>query len=135
MDPCLANATPAAFASLYHAPCVPCAVLPPGPFCAPGQVVTYLQWQVLWHGYLFSQEVAAKVSLPGLRAELATGLRNDLSDYQWRDFRGSLAPLAAALSAYVGLSRMVRRWCLHYRIASMAACGMHMQLPPPCACK
>lgn len=84
--------------------------LAPAPLsCLFLQVIGYLQVHVYLEGARFSLEVARTSYLPGLQAGwlVPGGSAVDLSDDQWREFRGSLGSLAAALLGFALLARSV----------------------------
>lgn len=72
-------------------------------------VICYLHCKVLLHGYAFSQNVSQRIHLPGLKSGWLFGLKVDLSDVQWRDFRGSLPMLAVFYATFLLLSHVVQR--------------------------
>jgi hypothetical protein len=74
------------------------------------QLVAYFLWVLVASGRAFCARLtAAGVDVPGLRPSVR-GLRVDLSDPQWRDFRASIPLLAGVFAAFVAASRAVRAW-------------------------
>jgi hypothetical protein len=62
---------------------------------------------LIYEGWAFCRRLEARgVAVPGLRPSWF-GLRVDLSDPQWRDFRGSMGLLVAIFTGFVALSRSV----------------------------
>ncbi len=72
-------------------------------------MIAGLHVYVFLHGKDFSNRAAAAVRLPGMRPGWLLGRQVDLSDAQWRSFRGSLPSLAAAMGSFALLSSLVRR--------------------------
>ncbi len=60
---------------------------------------------LLRHGVRMSDERAS--TAPGLRQGWIGGRLVDLSDVQWRGFRGSIGPLAVVFGAFGGISRLL----------------------------
>jgi|LauGreSuBDMM15SN_2_FD.fasta_scaffold160255_1 hypothetical protein len=72
------------------------------------QVVATLQIKVFLHGLEISDHASVRYYLQHyLQKGWFWGRPVDLSDTQWRDFRGSLGPLSAAMAAFVTISYMV----------------------------
>jgi hypothetical protein len=75
--------------------------------CSFLQIVVYLVLVLVREGVAFCHKLQQKgIAVPGLR-DSWFGLKNDLSDPQWRDFRNSMPLLTALMAAFVGLSRLV----------------------------
>ena len=68
-----------------------------------------LQIKVFFHGLDLSDHAAVQYYLQHqLQRGWIWGRQIDLSDTQWRDFRGSLGPLSMAMTGFVAISYMVR---------------------------
>jgi hypothetical protein len=71
------------------------------------QIVVYLVLVLVREGVAFCHKLQQKgIDVPGVR-DSWFGLKNDLSDPQWRDFRNSMPLLTVLMAAFVGLSRLV----------------------------
>ena len=72
------------------------------------QVVAFLQCRIFFHGLQLSDHVSVRYYLQHqLQQGWILGRPVDLSDVQWREFRGSLWSLSLAMSCFVGLSQVV----------------------------
>lgn len=71
------------------------------------QVIIYLHIKLLQGGFNLSQQASHSILIPGVQQSWLPGHHLDLSDPQWREFRGSLGTLAAALTAFAVCSRLV----------------------------
>ncbi|MEW5304355.1 MAG: hypothetical protein WDW36_006971 [Sanguina aurantia] len=79
-------------------------------------VIIYLHIKLLQGGVSLSQLASHSIAVPGVQQSWLPGHLLDLSDPQWREFRGSLGTLAAALTAFAACSRLVQRFAPKWRV-------------------
>ncbi|KAI8472541.1 MAG: MBOAT, membrane-bound O-acyltransferase family-domain-containing protein [Monoraphidium minutum] len=79
-------------------------------------LVIYFLCVLIYEGWAFCRRlVEQRIDVPGLRPSVL-GLKVDLSDPQWRDFRGSMGLLAAVFAGFVALSRTVQAYAPRLRV-------------------
>jgi hypothetical protein len=85
-------------------------------------VVAWATYTLFAEGVALSSEAQQSADVPGLRRGWLLGWQMDLSDTQWRDFRGSLHILAAAMKGFVLLSLLVGVRALPRRACAGSCC-------------
>ncbi len=96
-------------------------------------MVAWATYTLFAEAVALSSEAQQSAAVPGLRRGWFLGWQMDLSDTQWRDFRGSLHILAAAMKGFVLLSLLVgMRRAAPRRAAPRCAARCSRAGAPPC---